>query len=465
MGSRVIHNLNSNPRERAVLVAVDLTGDDDVDVEESLEELALLADTAGADVVDRLVQNREKLDPAMYVGRGFAERIARRVRAQNADLVIFDEDLSPAQVRNLEREIEIKIVDRSGLILDIFAERAKTREAKTQVELAQLEYLLPRLTRAWTHLSRQVGGIGTRGPGETQLEIDRRLVRNRIAELHKDLARIERQRETQREGRRDFFQITLVGYTNAGKSTLLNRLAGADAFVEDRLFATLDATTRSVKLPGGPDVLITDTVGFIRKLPPGLVASFRSTLEEAVVADLLVHIVDLSHPWYPDHIVSANRVLDDLDILDHPTVMTFNKMDLVNEREAEIARNAWPGARIISAADGYGIDELVAALVEQVRTQQVVAEIAVPQQRQDLVNIVHEMGTVIERSYDEKVARFVLRTTSARCGRLARLLEDISGASVTVSGEPVVTEAGRPGVTEEGRPGVTEANMIEESDV
>jgi len=440
MSSRVIHNLNHASRERAILVAVDLADSEGVEVEESLAELAQLADTAGAEVIDRLVQSREKLDPATYVGRGFAERIGRRVRAQAADLVIFDEDLSPAQVRNLEREVEVKIIDRSGLILDIFAERAKTREARTQVELAQLEYLLPRLTRAWSHLSRQVGGIGTRGPGETQLEVDRRLVRNRIAELHKDLARIERQRDTQRAGRSDFFQITLVGYTNAGKSTLLNRLAGAEVFTEDRLFATLDATTRSVRLPEGPDVLITDTVGFIRKLPPGLVASFRSTLEEAVVADLLVHVVDLSHPWYADHISSANRVLDDLDILDHPTVMTFNKVDLVSERESEIARNAWPGARVISAADGHGVEELISALVEQVRAQQVVAEIAVPQQRQDLVNIVHEMGSVLERAYDEKVARFTLRTTAARCGRLARLLEDVYGASLTVAGRPVESD-------------------------
>ena len=435
-GSQVIHNLNHAGREKAILVAAELADGSAVGVEESLAELGLLADTAGADVVDRLVQKRARRDPATYVGRGFADRVAGRVRTHQADLVIFDDDLSPAQVRNLEHRIKAKIVDRSGLILDIFAERAKTREAKTQVELAQLEYLLPRLTRAWSHLSRQVGGIGTRGPGETQLEVDRRLVRNRIAELHKDLDRIERQRETQREGRRDFFQITLVGYTNAGKSSLLNRLTGSDVFVEDRLFATLDAATRSVQLPGGPDVLITDTVGFIRKLPPGLVASFRSTLEEAVVADLLVHVVDVSHPWYADQIESANRVLDDLDILDRPTIMAFNKIDRIKEREVEIARNDWPGAQVISAANGFGIHELVTALVEQVRAQQVVADVTVPQQRQDLVSVVHELGAVLDRAYDEHVARFTLRTTSARCGRLAALLQDVKGASVNMDGQP-----------------------------
>lgn len=427
-GSQVIHNIQQNRRERAVLVAVDFSHDGHVPLEESIDELTLLADTAGADVVDRLVQSRDRLDPATFVGSGFVDKVSRRVNALDADLVVFDDDLRPAQVRNLEKRIEAKIVDRSTLILDIFAERAKTREAKTQVELAQLEYLLPRLTRAWTHLSRQVGGIGTRGPGETQLEVDRRLVRNRIAELHKELDRIEKQRQTQRKGRSEFFQITLVGYTNAGKSTLLNRLADSDVFVEDRLFATLDATTRSVDLPGGPKVLITDTVGFIRKLPPGLVASFRSTLEEAVVADLLVHVVDMSHPYYEDHITSANKALEDLEILHHPTVMAFNKLDLLENGNPGRVRSEYPGAVVISARTGEGIDELVSAVADQVRVQQVIANIEIPQQRPDLVNTVHEMGTVLDRSYDESTVRLTLRTTSARYGRLAAMIEKAGGA-------------------------------------
>jgi GTP-binding protein HflX len=415
-------------RERAILVGVQLGRDGDLPVEETLEELLLLSDTAGADVVDSLVQNRSGPDPATFVGRGFVERISQRARALEADLVIFDDDLSPNQVRNLEQEIPAKVVDRSGLILDIFAERAKTREAMTQVELAQLEYLLPRLTRAWTHLSRQVGGIGTgRGPGETQLETDRRLIRRRIGELHRDLERIERQRQTQRAGRRDFFQATLVGYTNAGKSTLLNRLADADVFVEDRLFATLDATTRAVVLPGGPRMLLTDTVGFIRKLPAALIASFRSTLEEAVVADLLVHVVDLSHPWFEDHITSANRVLDELGILHHPTLMVFNKRDRTDAEAERRVRAAWPEAVVVSAATGTGIPDLETALVEYVRRQQVVLAVEVPAGRPDLINLLHESGRVLEESWQEGRVRLRLRTSATQADRLKTRCAEVEG--------------------------------------
>jgi GTP-binding protein HflX len=410
-----------------------------VPLEESLQELALLSDTAGADVLDTLVQQRERIDPATFVGRGFADRIARHAEQAGADLVVFDEDLSPAQVRNLERIIPLKIVDRSGLILDIFAERAKTREARTQVELAQLEYLLPRLTRAWTHLSRQVGGIGTRGPGETQLEVDRRLVRNRISELHKELDRIERQRATQRHGREAFFQATLVGYTNAGKSTLLNRLADSDVFTEDRLFATLDATTRAIQLDDDTRVMLTDTVGFIRKLPPGLVASFSSTLEEAVVADLLIHVVDVSHPWYEDHITSANRVLEELGILEHPTLIVFNKTDLADEGAVQRALNAWPGAVAVSAMDGTGVDLLVRRLADGARSGQVELAVQVPQDRPDLVNSVHELGRVLERDYDATHVHLVVRAGEADIGRLKALLEDVPGAAAEEIGSGTIT--------------------------
>ncbi len=415
-------------RERAILVGVHLGRDGELPVEETLEELLLLSDTAGADVVDRLVQNRSGPDPATFVGRGFVERIGQRARALEADLVIFDDDLSPNQVRNLEQEIPAKVIDRSGLILDIFAERAKSREAMTQVELAQLEYLLPRLTRAWTHLSRQVGGIGTgRGPGETQLETDRRLVRRRIGELHRDLERIERQRQTQRAGRCDFFQATLVGYTNAGKSTLLNRLADADVFVEDRLFATLDATTRAVVLPGGPRMLLTDTVGFIRKLPAALIASFRSTLEEAVVADLLVHVVDVSHPWFEDHITSANRILDELGILHHPTLMVFNKRDRTDAEAERRVRAAWPEAVVVSAVTGTGIPDLEAALVERVRQQQVVLAVEVPAGRPDLRNLMHESGRILEESWQEGRVRLRLRTSAIQADRLKTRCAGVAG--------------------------------------
>ncbi len=411
-------------RERAILVGARLGPHGDMPVEETLTELELLADTAGADVLDRMVQHRPHPDPATFIGRGFAERIGQRARALEVELVIFDDDLSPNQVRNLEKTIPAKVVDRSGLILDIFADRAKTREAKTQVELAQLEYLLPRLTRAWTHLSRQVGGIGTgRGPGETQLETDRRLVRRRIRELQQELGRIERQRQTQRAGRREFFQATLVGYTNAGKSTLLNRLADAEVLVEDRLFATLDATTRALVLPGGPRMLLTDTVGFIRKLPAALIASFRSTLEEAVVADLLVHVVDMSHPWFEDHITSANRILDELGILHHATLMVFNKQDQAMEGPERRVRASWPEAVIVSAATGAGLSDLKAALVRQARRQQVVVECEIPRSRTELVGLFHETGRVLDEEWDEEGVRLRLRTSATQAGRLRSRLD------------------------------------------
>ncbi|MFO7768248.1 MAG: GTPase HflX [bacterium] len=416
-------------RERAVLVGVCLPGEDPVLFEESMEELALLSDTAGADEADRMAQNRSRPDAATFVGSGFAERIGRTAAASDADLVIFDDDLSPAQVKNLEQIIPVKIVDRSGLILDIFAERAKTREAKTQVELAQLEYLLPRLTRAWSHLSRQVGGIGTRGPGETQLEVDRRLVRDRITELKKELSRIERQRATRRRAREDFFRATLVGYTNAGKSTLLNALTDAETFTEDRLFATLDATTRALRLPEGPDVLLTDTVGFIRKLPPGLVASFRSTLEEAVVADFLVHVVDADHPHYEDHITSANRVLEELGILEKPTLMVFNKVDRLDEDAARRIDAAYPRSAAVSALTGKGLGELVDRVVEQVRRQQTVLELVIPHSRPDLASSAYEMGAVLDRDDTASGTRLLVRTGRARAGRLRSLVEEAEGAS------------------------------------
>ncbi|MEK6650721.1 MAG: GTPase HflX, partial [Bacteroidota bacterium] len=283
--------LASGGRERCILVGVSTRTASREDLAESLDELELLADTAGADVVARLTQDRDRFEPATFIGKGKVEELHTLVVDQRVPMVIFDDDLSPAQVRNLEAALECKVVDRSGLILDIFASRAKSSEARTQVELAQLQYMLPRLTRAWTHLSKQFGGIGTKGPGETQIETDRRMVRTRIGHLQEKLERIGQQRLTQRKGRSKHVRAALVGYTNVGKSTLLNILSGSDVFVENRLFATLDPTTRFVDLGGGNSLLMTDTVGFIRKLPHHLVASFKSTLEEVTEADLLLHVV------------------------------------------------------------------------------------------------------------------------------------------------------------------------------
>ena len=350
-------------RERAVLVGVALTGQTKWRIEEMLDELALLADTAGADVVDRIVQERWRIDPAFFIGHGKAEYVAEVVKSRQADLVIFDEDLSPAQVKNLERIIDVKIIDRSGLILDIFARRARTREAKTQVELAQLRYLLPRLTRQWTHLSRQQGGIGMRGPGETQLEVDRRRIRERIAKLSRMLKKIDVGRTVRRTGRRECVRVAIVGYTNSGKSTLLNALTKAEVFTENRLFATLDATTRLAHLENGQKVLLTDTVGFLRKLPHHLVASFKGTLEEAVEADLLLHVVDVSHPDFENHMVAVREVLDELDILEKPCLLVFNKIDCLNGK-ALLGRlkEDHPESVAISALNGEGLDTLKAAM-------------------------------------------------------------------------------------------------------
>ena len=360
-------------RETAVLVGVqtpDTTADD---LKDGLDELELLTDTAGADTAQRVTQSLPRIHSSTFIGKGKVEQLRQTVEKHRADLVVFDDDLTPVQVRNLEKALksednEVKLVDRSGLILDIFADRARSSQAKAQVELAQLQYLRSRLTRAWTHLERQKGGIGMRGPGETQIETDRRLIGKRIAVLKDQLDRIDRQRTTQRKGRADETRVALVGYTNAGKSTLMNALAGESLLAEDRLFATLDATTRQVDLDTNKSVLLADTVGFIRKLPHALVESFKSTLDETREADLLLHVVDVTHPNAEDHIRVVNETLEELDALDKPTLMVFNKVDALEDRGLlEALRATYDNAVFLSAARGIGLDELrerTLALVE-----------------------------------------------------------------------------------------------------
>ena len=364
MKPRTHEVLNPPKAERAVLVGH--AGRDGHDLPRSLEELRRLADTAGARVLGELVQRRGGVHPPTFLGKGKLADLKSLVGELQADLVLFNDDLSPSQVRNLEKELEAKVVDRSELILDIFARRARSRESRLQVELAQLQYTLPRLTGMWRHLERQTGGIGMRGPGETQLETDRRLVREKIARLKHALESVERERETQRRRRRDHFRAALVGYTNAGKSTLFNALTRSEVFVEDRLFATLDATTRQMVSPERHLALLTDTVGFIRKLPHHLVASFHSTLVEAVEADLLIHVVDAADPDILRQMQAVEAVLEDLLEEPRPTVLVFNKLDLVADEEAIAGLEAqYPDAFLVSARTGAGLDALRAFIWEQ----------------------------------------------------------------------------------------------------
>jgi GTP-binding protein HflX len=347
--------------EKAVLVGH--AGREKQHLERSMEELALLADTAGAKVLGSLVQRRGSTHPATFIGKGKVEELKALAESTGAEMIIFDDDLSPAQVRNLEKATNCKVIDRSELILDIFARRARTRESRLQVELAQLEYTLPRLMGMWKHLERQAGGIGIRGPGETQLETDRRLVRDRIAKLKEALRAVEKERETQRHRRRREFRASLVGYTNAGKSTLFNALTKSEVFVENRLFATLDSTTRQMVSRERQMALLTDTVGFIRKLPHHLVASFHSTLVEAIEADLLLHVTDAADPDFRRHLTAVDEVLDKI-LTDPrpPRLMVFNKCDRLDPDEAAALKVEFPDCHVVSARTGEGLAALRTAL-------------------------------------------------------------------------------------------------------
>jgi len=354
-------NVNKNLKEKAVIVGARLPRQSEFEFNESINELASLVQSAGGKVVARVTQNRDRIDPTYYIGKGKVSEIADQVKKHSADLVVFDDELSPAQVRNLEKTLDTKVIDRGALILDIFGKRARTNEARVQVEMAQLEYMLPRLTRQWSHFSKHVGGIGTRGPGETQLETDRRLTRKRISILAERLEKIDRAREVQRRRRKDMFNVCLVGYTNAGKSTLFNALTREDVWVENMLFCTLDSTSRSYHVGSGQKVIFTDTVGFIRKIPHQLVASFRATLNEVRLADLLLHVVDFSHPHYVKRIADVNTVLEDLEAADIPKIMVFNKIDQSAEAYLEFGQFVVPDKNKIftSATERLGLDLLV----------------------------------------------------------------------------------------------------------
>ncbi len=424
LGSTLIERTK---RERIVLVGVTLPGHTDDDTEAGLDELALLIDTAGADEVGRLVQRRDTPDHTWYIGKGKADELKDLCLEVDADTVVFDNDLAPAQQYNLEKLLGRTAIDRTAVILDIFAQNAHTLEGKAQVELALLRYRLPRLRRgANAKLSQQRGGVGSRfGGGETKLEVDRRRIKNRIATLERELRELGHTRELQRKGRTrsGLAAVTIVGYTNAGKSTLLNRLTRAGVLVEDRLFATLDPTTRRLALPGGEPVLLTDTVGFVRRLPHGLIEAFKSTLEVARTADFLVHVVDASAPDPEGQIDAVHVVLDEIEARGVPELLVFNKADLAPEVAAELVAEH-EGSVALSAATGDGIDQFLTVLADRLRALGTVVELLGPYERGDVVAAIHREGEVVSTANDEAGLRIRARLAGASAGRLSEFIVD-----------------------------------------
>ncbi len=419
-----------NPPSRAILVGVKLRDVQMHETEESLQELRQLTETAGIEVVCETIQARNVPNPTYFVGEGKVDELKEIVSELEADAIIFDEELSPAQTRNIEGILDIATVDRTGLILQVFAQRALTNEARLQVALAQLEYALPRLTRMWTHLSRIAtsGGSGSgalRGPGETQLEMDRRWVRRQIAQLKKALAKVEKRRKVQRQNRSEKTKVSLVGYTNAGKSTLFNVLTGENVLAEDKLFATLDSTTRKVSLPKNQNILLSDTVGFIKKLPHQLVAAFKATLEEITEANLLLHIVDISHPEAEAQIDAVDKVLTELDADDIPMVMVFNKIDqLDSEEQMHILRTRYPEAVPISAQRGDGISDLMNLLADRFASHGATVYLSIPYTEGKTLDLLYKHGTVVDTDYADNAIHVEARLPS-------RYLKSVSQFSVS----------------------------------
>ena len=406
-----------------MLVAVTRKGSPEVDtVQEHLDELGRLVDTAGAQVVGRLTQQVASPNPATLLGEGKVEELKALVAELGATLAIFDDELAPVQGANLERELGIRVMDRAEVILDIFSTRARTAEAKLQVELAQLEYLLPRLTRMWTHLSRIRGGIGLRGPGETQLETDRRMIRQKIQHHRGKLRDVARHRETIRGGRQKLLHAALVGYTNAGKSSLLRALTGDhDIFVEDRLFATLDTLTREVEVGDGARIRVTDTVGFIRKLPHHLVASFRATLEETREADVLLHVIDASHPEWEAQAAVVEQVLGELELSDRPVVLVFNKIDLVEDPTAFAARirEIHPDAVLTTTMRTDGVSSVKAALKDRARAGRSTLRVVVPADDGARLAAVYRAGEVLSREVTAEGVVLTVRMEGWRARQLS----------------------------------------------
>ena len=403
-------------QEKVLLIGVISQVNNESVVKEHVQELCLLVKTAGAEVAGVITQKVSKINPATLIGAGKAKQIISQAEGIGAKIIIFDDELSPAQIKNYHKMSKnIKILDRNGLILDIFKKHARTKEAITQVDLAYMEYLLPRLTRQWTHLERQMGGIGTRaGMGETQIEIDRRLIRTRISKLKKELKKIEKERVTQSLNRKSEYRVSLVGYTNAGKSTLFKALTGADVFIKDQLFATLDTTIRKLVLDSSHKVLLSDTVGFIRKLPHNLIASFRSTLKEVLEADLIIIVLDISSAEIEDHLDTINNVLEDMGANDVPVLHVLNKVDKISDDKIEKVKRSFFDSVIISAQHHLMISELKKKIVEKMESNFQTVDLQIPYKDGKIIANAQQGVKVLEKNFEDHMVRLKVRGAKAR---------------------------------------------------
>ena len=417
----MINNSNSKSKEKALLIGVIHGELDEQIVEDHLDELRLLAITAGAEVVGNITQKLSRINPSFFIGTGKAEQIISQAKELGVSLIIFDDELSPAQLKNfINLAKDVKVIDRGALILDIFRQHAQTKEAQTQVELAQLEYMLPRLSKAWSHLERQMGGIGTRaGAGETQIEVDRRLIRTRISKLKRDLIKIEKERETQSKRRGNVFKVALVGYTNAGKSTLMNAISGANVFVEDKLFATLDTTIRSVELNTSHKILLSDTVGFVRKLPHHLVATFKSTLKEVVDADLILLVLDASSTQVVEHYNTIVEVLKELGAERHQTVVIMNKIDEENAaKQLNFLKRKFTEGIYLSALNNLRINKLTQKIVDVMDKDFQTIDLLFSYKEAKEMALAQKGVDVLERNYEDDCVRLKVKASRWRINQI-----------------------------------------------